>query len=178
LLISSFTPQNSNDVANAIAPFAAMYAIYTTNEVVQNAPVPWWILLLGAFGIVVGLATYGKSLSIEIRPSDLSFSSFLCNCIGYRVIETIGTSLTKITPSRGFSSEISTAITVVLASRLSIPVSTTHCQVGAVCGVGLLDGHSAIQWNIFMKILLSWVVTLPFAGVVSAALYLMLRVSV
>ena len=112
----------SNDVANAIAPFAAIYGVYSSGAVNKSADVPWWILFFGAMGIVIGLGTYGK-----------------------KVIETIGASLTKVTPSRGFNIELATSLSVVIASRIGMPVSSTHCQVGSVFFVGMADGVKAVN---------------------------------
>jgi PiT family inorganic phosphate transporter len=107
----------SNDVANGVGPLAAVYGLVQSGgEVAQESELPLWILLLGGFGIVVGLATYG-----------------------YRVMRTIGTKITELTPTRGFSATMAAAATVVLASRTGMPVSTTHVAVGAVMGVGDLQ---------------------------------------
>ena len=143
---SSFA-HGANDVANSIAPFATIYAIHTTNEVSKKSDVPIWILFMGGLGIVLGLTTWG-----------------------YRIIDRIGKELTKITASRGFLIELSAALTVLIASRAEMPVSTTHCQIGAVFGCGLGDGKRNLQWKLFRDIVLSWLVTLPTAGFISAGL--------
>ena len=129
----------SNDVANAVGPLAAIYGVLSSGgEVVQNSALPPWILLLGAVGIVVGLTT-----------------------LGYKVIATIGSKITELTPSRGFAAELAAATTVVLASGTGIPISTTHTLVGAVLGVGLARGVGAIDLRVVGNIFTSWVVTLP-----------------
>ena len=138
----------SNDVANSIAPLAACWAIYNSGNVVSKVSVPLWILALGGFGIVIGLSTWG-----------------------YKVIDRIGKELTKITPSRGFPMEMGPAITVIIASRMEIPVSTTHCQIGSVFCVGLLDGYKNVDFKSLGKIILSWIVTLPITGGISACLF-------
>lgn len=138
----------SNDVANSIAPLAACWAIYNSGSIDSTVTVPLWILAMGGVGIVIGLSTWG-----------------------YKVIDRIGKELTKVTPSRGFPMEMGPAITVLLASRLEIPVSTTHCQIGSVFGVGLLDGVKNVDFTSLGKIVLSWIVTLPVTGGISAALY-------
>ena len=113
----------SNDVANGIGPMAAVISIVQSGgEVAQKAALPIWVLLLGGTGIVVGLAT-----------------------MGYRVMKTIGTKITELTPSRGYCATLAAATTVVLASRTGLPVSTTHIAVGAVIGVGLARGVGAID---------------------------------
>ena len=91
--------------------------------------------------------------------------------MGYKIIQRIGTELTKVTPSRGFIMELSGGLTVVLASRIGIPVSTTHCQVGGVVGCGLADGKKNIDWTCFSKIIFSWFITLPITGLISAGLF-------
>ena len=143
----------SNDVANGIGPLAAVYGLVQSGgEVSQNSPLPLWILALGGAGIVVGLATYG-----------------------YRVMRTIGTHITDLTPTRGFCATMGAAITVVLASRTGMPVSTTHIAVGAVMGVGLARGIAALNLEVIGKIVISWIVTLPAAGIMSAMLYYFLK---
>ena len=137
----------SNDVANAIGPLAAINQ--ATNQLL-NQPytleTPLWILFLGATGIVIGLAT-----------------------LGYRVMKTIGENIVKLTPSKGFSAQLAAALTVVIASQLDMPVSTTHTLVGAVIGIGLVEGASSINFNSVRTIVLSWVVTLPAGALLSIA---------
>ncbi len=135
----------SNDVANGIGPLAAIVSIVNTGEVAQKSALPLWILVLGGGGIVIGLAT-----------------------MGYRVMKTIGTKITELTPSRGFCAELAAASTVVLASRLGLPVSTTHIIVGAVLGVGLARGIAAIDLRVVVGIVTSWVVTLPIGAALAA----------
>lgn len=137
----------SNDVANAIGPLAA---INQATSQLLNQPysleTPLWVLFLGAAGIVLGLAT-----------------------LGYRVMKTIGEKIVKLTPSKGFSAQLAAALTVVIASQLDMPVSTTHTLVGAVIGIGLVEGASAINFNSVRTIILSWVVTLPAGALLSIA---------
>ena len=137
----------SNDVANAIGPLAAINQ--ATNQLL-NQPytleTPLWILFLGATGIVIGLAT-----------------------LGYRVMKTIGENIVKLTPSKGFSAQLAAALTVVIASQLDMPVSTTHTLVGAVIGIGLVEGASTINFNSVRTIILSWVITLPAGALLSIA---------
>jgi solute carrier family 20 (sodium-dependent phosphate transporter) len=90
---------------------------------------------------------------------------------GYKIIQRIGKELTKVTPSRGFVMELSGGLTVILASRVGIPISTTHCQIGGVVGCGLVDGKKNIDWNCFFKIIFSWFITLPASALISAALF-------
>jgi len=143
----------SNDVANGIGPMAAVVSIVQSGgEVAQKASLPLWILVLGGTGIVVGLAT-----------------------MGYRVMQTIGTNITELTPSRGYCATLAAAATVVLASRTGLPVSTTHIAVGAVIGVGLARGIGAIDMRVIGGIVVSWVVTLPAGGILAALFFFTLK---
>lgn len=143
----------SNDVANGIGPLAAVVSIVQSGgEVAQKAELPLWILALGGFGIVVGLAT-----------------------MGYRVMKTIGSGITQLTPSRGYCATLAAAATVVLASRTGLPVSTTHIAVGAVIGVGLARGIGAIDLRVIGGIVVSWVVTLPVGAVLAALFFFTLK---
>jgi PiT family inorganic phosphate transporter len=143
----------SNDVANGIGPLAAVASIIMSGgEVAQKAALPLWILILGGTGIVIGLAT-----------------------MGYKVMQTIGTRITQLTPSRGFCATLAAAATVVLASRTGLPVSTTHIAVGAVIGVGLARGVGAIDLRVIGGIVVSWVVTLPVGGVLAALFFFTLK---
>ncbi|WP_457577108.1 inorganic phosphate transporter [Desulfomarina sp.] len=138
----------SNDVANGIGPLAAVYSIVSSGgEVMQKSDLPFWILLLGGAGIVIGLIT-----------------------LGYRVMLTVGKKITELTPSRGFCAELAAATTVVIASRTGLPVSTTHILVGSVLGVGLARGVGALDLRVVLNIVISWVVTLP-AGAIMAMLF-------
>jgi len=142
----------ANDVANAIGPLAAVVQIHELGTLPARVPVPSWILILGGAGIVIGLATWG-----------------------YKVIATVGKKITELTPTRGFSAEFGAATTVLLASRLGMPVSTTHTLVGAVIGVGLVRGIAALDLRVVGQIVNSWLITLPAAGVFSAGIFLGLR---
>jgi PiT family inorganic phosphate transporter len=128
----------SNDVANAIGPVAAILSVARTGLVEAAAPVPPGLLLVGAIGIVAGLAT-----------------------LGYRVMATIGEKITELTPTRGYAAQFAAAATILLASRMGIPVSTTHVLVGAVLGVGLARGIGALDYRVVGTIVVSWVVTIP-----------------
>ena len=139
----------SNDVANAVGPLAAVASIINSggNIAGSTSTMPSWLLLLGASGIVVGLATYG-----------------------YRVMATIGTHITELTPSRGFAAELAAATTVLLASGTGLPISTTHTLVGAVLGVGLARGIGALNLKVISTIFMSWLITLP-AGALLAIIF-------
>jgi len=143
----------SNDVANGVGPMAAVVGLVQSGgEVAQKSELPIWILLIGGFGIVTGLATYG-----------------------YRVMRTIGTKITELTPTRGFCATMAAAATVVLASRTGMPVSTTHIAVGGVIGVGLARGIGALDLRVIGGIIMSWIITLPIGGTLAALFYFMLR---
>jgi inorganic phosphate transporter, PiT family len=143
----------SNDVANAVGPLAAIVGIINSGgEVVQKSIMPPWILLLGGAGIVLGLIT-----------------------LGFKVMKTVGTRITELTPTRGFAAELSAATTVVLASSIGIPVSTTHTLVGAVLGVGMARGISAINLRVVGNIFLSWLVTLPAGAGLAIIFFFMFK---
>ncbi len=142
----------SNDVANAIGPVAAVVSIAQSGIVEQDAVLSPWILLLGGMGIVAGLATYGV-----------------------RVIATVGKRITHLTPSRGFAAELAAASTIVIASGNGMPISTTHTLVGAVLGVGLARGITAINLSVVGKIFLSWIVTIPAGGILAIVFFYVLR---
>jgi len=142
----------SNDVANAIGPVAAVVSVAQTGEVLQKTALPLWILVLGGAGIVIGLATYGR-----------------------RVITTVGSHITALTPSRGFSAELAAAFTIVFASGTGMPVSTTHVLVGAVLGVGIARGISAINLAVVGRIFLSWVITIPAGAFLSIIFFFLLK---
>ncbi len=137
----------ANDVANAIGPLAAVLATAKDGVIAAQATVDVRILMLGGVGIVIGLATWG-----------------------WRVIETIGKRITELTPTRGFAAEFGAATTIVIASKMSLPISTTHTLVGAVLGVGMARGISALNLNTIRDIAISWIVTLP-AGAGLAILF-------
>ena len=138
----------SNDVANAIGPLAAIVNAVENVDLTAKAPVAPWMLAIGGLGIVMGLATWG-----------------------YRVMETVGKKITELTPSRGFAAQLAAASTIVLASRLGIPISTTHTLVGAVLGVGLARGITALDLRVVGNILASWIATLPIAAALSVFFY-------
>jgi len=143
----------SNDVANGIGPMAAIISILESGgEMAQESNLPIWVLLLGGFGIVLGLST-----------------------LGYRVIQTIGSKITELVPTRGFSAELAAAATVVIASRTGIPVSTTQIAVGAVMGVGLARGIGALDLRVIGGIMMSWVITLPVGALLSIFFFFFFR---
>ena len=142
----------SNDVANAIGPLAAAIGIIKTGMITMKSAVPMWALSLGGLGIVVGLATWG-----------------------WRVIETIGKKITELTPTRGFCAEFGAAITIVIASKLGLPVSTTHTLVGGVLGVGLARGIGALNLSTVRDIITSWLSTIPAGALMAVIFFYILR---
>lgn len=136
-----------NDVSNAIGPLVALWLLYESGSVVSSAPTPIWLLLYGGVGICAGLWVWGR-----------------------RVIQTMGKDLTPITPSSGFSIELASAFTVVVASNIGLPVSTTHCKVGSVVAVGWLRSRKSVDWRLFRNIFIAWFVTVPISGLISAAI--------
>jgi PiT family inorganic phosphate transporter len=142
----------ANDVANSIGPVAAIFDVYKTGTVAASAHVPLWILAFGGFGIVLGLSTFG-----------------------YRVMYTIGTRITQLTPSRGVAADLATVSTVLACSLLKLPVSTTHTIVGAIIGIGLARGLGAVNRKVTRDIFGSWLITVPAAALMTAGLYLLAR---
>jgi phosphate/sulfate permease/uncharacterized protein Yka (UPF0111/DUF47 family) len=140
----------ANDRSNAIGPMAAVYQVLDDGGLAEIAPVPTWLVLLGSIGIAVGVVTWG-----------------------WRVMETIGSKITDITPTRGFAATFGAATTVLIFSMpfLAVPVSTTHTLVGAVVGVGLAGGAKAVDFRVFGKIIASWLASLPAAGFGSIVIY-------
>lgn len=141
-----------NDVSNAIGPLVALWLIYQQGGVMQDASTPVWLLLYGGVGICAGLWVWGR-----------------------RVIQTMGKDLTPITPSSGFTIELASAFTVVVASNIGLPISTTHCKVGSVVSVGWIRSRKAVDWRLFRNIFLAWFVTVPVAGLFSAAVMALLQ---
>ncbi|HSX25614.1 MAG TPA: inorganic phosphate transporter [Chlamydiales bacterium] len=142
----------ANDVANAIGPVAAVLGVIQTNTLSSHSVIPAWLLALGGGGIVIGLATWG-----------------------WRVIETIGKKITELTPTRGFSAEFGAATTILLASKLGLPISTTHALVGAVLGVGMARGLKALNLQTLKEIVVSWVVTIPLCALFSILAFYLLK---
>jgi PiT family inorganic phosphate transporter len=143
----------SNDVANAIGPLAAVVSVVANDGVIlESSPLAWWILPLGGFGIVMGLALFGQ-----------------------RVMKTIGSGITHLTPSRGFAAELAAATTVLIASGTGLPISTTQTLVGAVLGVGIVQGVAALNAKVIRNIVVSWVVTLPAGAGFSIIIFFILK---
>ena len=142
----------ANDVANAIGPVASIIPLAQGASVGSQVEVPYWLLALGGFGITVGCMTWGR-----------------------RVMKTVGSRITSLTNTRGFSVDFGAATTVLVASKMGLPISTSHTVVGAVIGVGLARGLEAVDLNIIKKIIVSWLLTLPVAAGTSIAIFLILR---
>lgn len=140
--------QGANDVANAIGPLAVIYFLVKTGTVGGQVPVPVSLLLFGGVGIAFGIWMAGE-----------------------RVMSTLGTKITSLTNTRGFSVDFAAATTVLIASKLGLPVSTTHAAVGGVIGVGLAGGLEAVNFRIVFKIMIYWILTVPVAAGTSIALY-------
>ncbi|MDR2489441.1 MAG: inorganic phosphate transporter [Desulfovibrio sp.] len=144
--------QGANDVANAIGPVIAIYFIATQGSMAGQLDIPVWLLIMGGLGIASGIF-----------------------CLGYKVMGTVGERITKINNSRGFAVAFGSATTVLMASNLGLPVSTTHAAVGSVVGVGLARGFHAVDFRVLAKILLFWVLTVPIAGFSCIIIFQILR---
>jgi sodium-dependent phosphate transporter len=135
----------SNDVANAVGPLATIYLVWQTNTIASTVPVPIWVLAYGGLAIVIGFATWG-----------------------YNVMKNLGNRLTLHSPSRGFSMELGSALTVLVASRLGLPVSTAQCIVGATIAVGMCNGNwKAMNWRMALWIFGGWILTVPVCATIA-----------
>jgi PiT family inorganic phosphate transporter len=142
----------ANDVANSVGPLAAVVHIIQNGTIEMKVGVPFWILALGGTGIVLGLVTYG-----------------------YKVMYTVGSKITELTPSRGVAASVAATATVLVCTRMSLPVSTTHTLVGAIMGIGLARGLAGIDRNVARKIFTSWLITVPAAAILSMVLFFFSR---
>ena len=142
----------ANDVANAIGPVASIIPLAQGLDIGGTVDVPIALLILGGFGISVGCMTWGR-----------------------RVMRTVGGRITSLTNTRGFSVDFGAATTVLIASKLGLPISTSHTVVGAVIGVGLARGLEAVDTSVIKKIIASWLLTLPVAACTSVVIFICLR---
>jgi len=144
--------QGANDVANAIGPLAVIYFLVKTGGIGAKVPVPTFLLMFGGVGIACGIAM-----------------------AGHRVMDTIGRKITTLTNTRGFSVDFAAATTVLIASKLGLPVSTTHAAVGGVMGVGIARGLEAVNFRIIFQIMVYWVLTVPAAAITSMVIFKLIR---
>ncbi len=144
--------QGANDVANAIGPVAAIYLIAKEHVLLGKAEVPLSMLVLGGVGIAVGIAL-----------------------LGHKVMGTVGSKITTLTNTRGFAVDFGAASTVLVASNLGLPVSTTHAAVGAVVGVGIARGFSAVDFRVLGRIVIYWLLTVPIAALTSIVIFELLK---
>ncbi|WP_028588609.1 inorganic phosphate transporter [Desulfocurvus vexinensis] len=144
--------QGANDVANAVGPIAAIYVLAKQGALLAKADVPLWLLGLGGLGIALGICV-----------------------LGHKVMATVGEKITTLTNTRGFAVDFAAATTVLVASKLGLPVSTTHAAVGAVTGVGLARGFRAVDFGVLGKIVVYWLLTVPIAALTSIVIFQVLR---
>ena len=144
----------SNDVANAVGPLAAVVSILKNGSVAMKVEMPSWILAMGGACIVFGLLVWGR-----------------------RVMETVGSKITEITPSRGFCATFGAATIVLICSKMGLPVSTTHTLVGSVIGVGFARGLPTLNLGIIQEIVMSWLATVPFTAILSAIIFKILLIT-
>jgi len=144
--------QGANDVANAIGPVAAIYLIAKEHQLLAKADVPMSMLILGGLGIAIGIAL-----------------------LGHKVMATVGEKITTLTNTRGFAVDFGAASTVLIASNLGLPVSTTHAAVGGVVGVGLARGFKAVDFRVLLRIVAYWVATVPIAALTSIVFFVLLK---
>jgi len=139
----------SNDIANSIGPLATVWMVFSTGQVAHKAPVPAWLLAYGALAMDIGLLTYG-----------------------HHIMKALGNRLTYHSPSRGFSMDLGAMFTVLVFSKLGVPVSTTHCKCGSTAAVGCSGGDvRAVNWKMVAIIFFGWIITLPCAGFMSGCLF-------
>ncbi len=154
ILTASFMAfsHGANDVANAIGPIGTIIDYLKTGKILTTSSTPSWVLALGGVGIVVGLATWG-----------------------WRVIATVGEKITDLTPSRGFAAELGAAVTIIFASRLGLPISTTHTLIGSIIGIGMARGIGALNLAVLRDIAVSWVITLPAGAVLTVLFFYLIQ---
>ncbi|WP_045213349.1 inorganic phosphate transporter [Desulfonatronovibrio magnus] len=154
ILTSSYVAlsHGANDVANAIGPVAAIYILARHHELIQTAEIPIFMLVLGGLGLSAGIALLGK-----------------------KVIATVGSKITTLTNTRGFAVDFSAATTVLIASNMGMPVSTTHACVGGVTGVGLARGFSAVNFKVLLRIVGYWLLTVPIAAFTCIIIFQILK---
>eukprot|EP00850_Spirogloea_muscicola_P013656 SM000094S24673 [mRNA] locus=s94:4045:7180:- [translate_table: standard] len=138
----------AGEVGYMAGPLATIWDVYKTGSLPKNVEPPVWIVLIGAVGLVIGLATYG-----------------------YNVTRAMGVKLAKLTPTRGFCAELATAFVIMIASQYGLPTSSSQCITGAIVGVGLLEGVGGVNWGQFGKQFASWVATLAVVGLCTAGLF-------
>lgn len=154
----------SNDVANAVAPFASIWYLYQTGELKKDMVVPFWMIAILIFGMIIGLATYG-----------------------YRVVKSLGVKLSCLTNTRGYGTELSSAVLVIFASYFGFPASSAHVQVGAIVGTGIaekvgndqcdLKWSQIINWKLLAEMFVGWIATVIIAALISGTCFAVMAYS-
>lgn len=149
----------SNDIGNSIAPFSAVLDYYMHGDVSSEYGIPFLVILAGGIGIDIGLALFG-----------------------YKVMETVGEKITKLTFSKGYSAQFGAAITVLIGTALGIPLSTTSVLIGSVAGTGFAksgdeEADKGVDWKILVKIMLGWVFTIVVGFFLTGGIYFVLRLA-
>jgi sodium-dependent phosphate transporter len=132
----------AGEVGFMAGPLSTIYAVNQTGKLPKAVEAPIWILIISAFSLVAGLATYGKTMT-----------------------KAVGTEFCKITPARGFSAELSTAVVIMVASQYGLPTSSSQCITGGIIGIGLCEGASGVNWKFFAQTFSSWIATMFVMGV-------------
>nr|WNH14458.1 phosphate transporter B 1;2 [Pteris ensiformis] len=138
----------AGEVGYMAGPLATIWDVYTNGKLSSKVVPPVWIILIGAVGLVIGLATYG-----------------------YNVTRAMGVKLAKLSPTRGMCAELATAFVIMIGAQFGLPTSSSQCITGAIVGIGIMEGIRGVNWKVFAEQFASWVSTLVVIGLCTAALF-------